>query len=70
MHATIQKPLREILSYLDEGEKVFIVGCGNCATKCKSGGEEEVKGIKERLESEGLKSRGAPYRPQPVFFPP
>ena len=50
MHATIQKPLDEIVSYLKEGEKVFIVGCGNCAEKCRSGGLEQAKDMKERLE--------------------
>ena len=42
MHATIQKPIEEIVSYIKPGEKVFIVGCANCAAKCHSGGEAEV----------------------------
>ena len=58
MHATIQKPLDEILSFLRGGEKVFVVGCGNCATKCNSGGEEEAKKMKERLESKGVEVTG------------
>jgi len=58
MHATIQKPLDEILSFLRDGEKVFVVGCGNCAAKCKSGGEEETKAMKERLEREGVEITG------------
>ena len=37
MHATIQKPMQEILSYIKDGEKVFVVGCGNCAAVCPSG---------------------------------
>lgn len=53
MHATIQKPLEEILRYLDGEEKVFIVGCGNCAAKCRSGGEAQVEEMKARLEEEG-----------------
>ena len=58
MHATIQKPLGEILEFLKEGEKVFVVGCGNCAEKCRSGGEKEAKEMKVRLESEGIKVTG------------
>jgi len=54
MHATIQKPLKEILDFLQEGEKVFVVGCGNCAAKAKSGGEPETRAMKERLESAGV----------------
>jgi len=58
MHATIQKPLDEILGFLREDEKVFVIGCGSCAAKCKSGGEEETKGMKERLEREGVEVTG------------
>jgi len=50
MHATIQKPFAEILNMLKDEERVFIVGCGNCARKCQSGGEPEVAAMKERLE--------------------
>lgn len=58
MHATIQKPLEEIISYLGEGEKVFVVGCGNCAGKAKSGGAPEVRAMQERLEAEGIEVTG------------
>ncbi|MBA7612709.1 hypothetical protein ES703_19946 [subsurface metagenome] len=50
MHATIQKPFKEILRMLEGEDRVFIVGCGNCAKKCQSGGEPEVAAMKERLE--------------------
>jgi hypothetical protein len=58
VHATIQKPIEEILSTLDPGEKVFVVGCGNCAAKCRSGGEEETKGMTERLKRRGVNAVG------------
>jgi len=58
MHATIQKPLDEILGFLGEGEKVFVVGCSNCAEKCKSGGETETRTMQERLEARGVKVTG------------
>ncbi len=54
MHATIQKPLEEILAQLRPGEKVFVVGCANCAAKAKSGGEPETVAMKQRLESNGV----------------
>jgi hypothetical protein len=59
MHATIQKPLDEIISYLQKGEKIFIVGCGNCAEKCRSGGEQETQQMKQRLEQKGINVVGA-----------
>jgi len=58
MHATIQKPLDDILSHLEEGEKVFVVGCGNCAAKAHSGGEPETSAMKERLEAKGVTVTG------------
>ena len=58
MHATIQKPLDEILQFFKKGEKVFVVGCSNCAAKCHSGGEEETKFMAERLKKKGVQVTG------------
>ncbi len=58
MHATIQKPLEKILAQFGEGEKVFVVGCGNCAAKCRSGGEAEAQAMQQRLEARGVKVTG------------
>ncbi len=33
--------------------KIFLVGCGECATTCKTGGEQELAGIKADLEAQG-----------------
>ena len=48
MHATIQKPIQEIVNTIKPGEKVFVVGCNNCAWKCHSGGEDETKAMAEQ----------------------
>ena len=37
-----QKPIDEILSYLDPYSKILLSGCGACVTVCHSGGEKEV----------------------------
>jgi len=58
MHATIQKPIIEILKALKAGEKVFVVGCGNCAAKCRSGGETETREMAERLKKSGVSVAG------------
>jgi hypothetical protein len=58
MHATIQKPLEEILGFLEPDEKVFVVGCGNCAAKCHSGGEPETRTMAERLKAAGVNVAG------------
>ena len=43
---------------MQKGEKIFIVGCGNCAEKCRSGGEEQAREMKARLEREGVEVTG------------
>ena len=58
MHATIQKPIEEIVSYIRPGEKVFVVGCNNCAWKCHSGGEGETEKMAERLTRRGVEVVG------------
>ena len=58
MHATIQKPITEILEYFKPGEKVFVVGCANCAAKCHSGGEAETREMAERLKRRNIKVIG------------
>ena len=64
MHATIQKPLEEILAMLGDEEKVFVVGCNNCAAKCKSGGEPETKEMARRLSANGVQVTGWALPPE------
>jgi len=48
-----QKSFEEILKNLAGETKIFIVGCKQCATVCQTGGEEQVKEMKTKLEAEG-----------------
>ena len=48
-----QKPFEEILHIIGEKSRIFLIGCGLCATHCQSGGEEQVLEMKERLLKEG-----------------
>ena len=54
MHATIQKPIDEIVRFIKPDEKVFVVGCNNCAWKCRSGGEAETEAMADRLKKRGV----------------
>jgi hypothetical protein len=47
------KPFQEVIDSLKDYQKIFLFGCGDCATLCKSGGEEELKAMKEKLEAGG-----------------
>jgi ferredoxin len=53
MIITEQKPLEEIVKSFKDLNKIFLVGCGECATTCKTGGEAELLKIKELLEAQG-----------------
>jgi ferredoxin len=48
-----QKKFEDILKSADKASKIFLVGCGECATTCKSGGEAEVLELKKQLEAQG-----------------
>jgi len=53
MIITEQKPITEILNALKEYRRIFLVGCGECATTCKTGGEPEIAALKAELEKNG-----------------
>ena len=50
---TKQKPFEEVQQLLDKLDRVFIIGCGTCATMTKTGGVEQVQEMKERLQEAG-----------------
>lgn len=53
MIVTEQKPFQEIIESLKEYQKIFLVGCGECATTCKTGGQDELLKMKAALEASG-----------------
>lgn len=53
MIITEQKTFAELIDSLRGYTKVFLVGCGECATTCKTGGEPELLKIKAQLEAQG-----------------
>ena len=50
---TKQKPFDEIRQQLDKFDRLYIFGCGTCATMTKTGGREEVLAMKKHLEDHG-----------------
>lgn len=53
MIITKQKSKDDILGMLKNHTKIFLIGCGECATTCKTGGEEQLKAMKAYLEEHG-----------------
>jgi len=47
-----QKPMEEILSYLDEDKNIFVVGCKGCAEGWGSGGEKQVAEMGKSLREQ------------------
>jgi len=54
-----QKPREELLQALAGLHRVFIVGCGACATACKVFGEDEVFRLQESLAKDGIDTTGS-----------
>ena len=50
---TKQKPIEELKQQLEKFDRVYIAGCGTCATMTKTGGREEVLKMKEHLQELG-----------------
>lgn len=48
-----QKKIDDILDFVDSAP-VFLIGCSECATVCKTGGEEEVLEMKNIFEKHGV----------------
>ncbi len=55
---TQQKPLEQITKYLEGCRKVYLIGCGTCATMLHTGGKSEVLAMKEKLEGAGKEITG------------
>ncbi len=55
---TEQKPMEEVTQFLDKCHKVYLIGCGTCATTLHTGGKSEVVGMKDTLEASGKKVTG------------
>ncbi|MCM8782957.1 MAG: methylenetetrahydrofolate reductase C-terminal domain-containing protein [Candidatus Omnitrophica bacterium] len=58
MIITEKKPFQEIVNSLKDYKRIFLIGCGECSTTCKTGGEEEVLALKAELEKIGKEILG------------
>jgi hypothetical protein len=54
-----QKPLEEILSYLEGDKSIFLIGCKGCAEGWGSGGEKQVAEMKKTLQERGKAVSGS-----------
>ena len=54
-----QKPLEEILSYLEGDKSIFLIGCKGCAEGWGSGGEKQVAEMANTLQEKGKTVTGS-----------
>jgi methylmalonyl-CoA mutase cobalamin-binding subunit len=52
---TQKKEFNEVLESLKANglNKLIVIGCSSCATKCATGGEDQVKEMVEKLKQNG-----------------
>jgi ferredoxin len=55
---TVKKPFDEVKEVIGDIEKIFLIGCGTCATMCHTGGVQEILEMKSKLEELGKKVTG------------
>lgn len=55
---TEKKPWDEVIEYAAKHKKLYLIGCGTCATMCHTGGKSEVLEMKDKLEEAGKKVTG------------
>ncbi len=58
MIITKKRDLKELMDNIKDYKRFFLVGCSECATLCATGGEPELKAMKETLEAEGKEVAG------------
>jgi len=59
MIITKKKEFKDIIKFLGKEKSVFIIGCGECSTTCKTGGENDVKEMTDALSKSGIKVTGS-----------
>lgn len=58
MIITAKRDFQELMENIKNYKSFFLIGCSECATLCGTGGEPEMKAMKEALEAEGKKVTG------------
>jgi len=53
MIITKKRDFKDLMENIKNYKKFFLLGCSECATLCGTGGEPELKSMKEALEADG-----------------
>ncbi len=69
MIITEKKHFTEVIKSLRGSKRIFLVGCGECATTAHTGGQEELEAAKKALEAEGIDVTGTCIPSAPCMAP-
>jgi ferredoxin len=58
MIVTKKRELKDLMENIKNYSSFFLIGCSECAALCATGGEPELKAMKETLEADGRKVTG------------
>ena len=58
MIITSRKDFDGLVKTLRGKKKVFLLGCGECSTQCKTGGEDDLREMSEKLAEAGIATTG------------
>jgi ferredoxin len=58
MIVTKKREFNELMENIKNYRSIFLLGCSECAALCETGGEPEVKEMKDALESQGKEVTG------------
>ena len=58
MIITKKRDLKDLMENVKNYRSFFLIGCSECATLCGTGGDPELKAMKEALEAEGKSVTG------------
>ncbi|GBE06142.1 MAG TPA: 5,10-methylenetetrahydrofolate reductase [Nitrospirae bacterium] len=59
MIITKRRDVKELQENIKDYKSFFLLGCSECATLCATGGEPEIKALKEELEKQGKEVTGS-----------
>ncbi|TNF53099.1 5,10-methylenetetrahydrofolate reductase, partial [bacterium] len=59
MIITQKKEMKDLMENIKKYKSFFLLGCSECAALCSTGGEPELKELKEELEKQGKEVTGS-----------
>lgn len=69
MIITSKKDFSDLKKVLEGKKSVFLLGCGECSTQCRTGGEKELQEMSRLLDNAGIETTGGVVVDEPCHIP-